>query len=224
MRGQSPYPPQGLEADLELLRAQGGDWEPQEILRRFGVAQADQDHLPRLLTAAAVILGAGKMSQLALRMEQTLLRVAPPLRVMRQDASVAHRHDVVQAVLDRIPEALREIRTVRNRADNDVAGLPGGLRGADLAYLTMGIRTLILSSELATRRSPVGIEHALGLVMARPSLAYSEEWVERLFESSVLEGIQLFWAEELGRVILVFDDGRLAYDPAPELSEEDEWS
>lgn len=210
-----PLPPGGLEGDRAPL-AVDGDWGPQAILERFGRALSDQDQLPRLLAAIAVLSGPGRIAELCVRLIHGFAALAPSLRALLLLEPLAPRHDLVRQMQDRIKVAELELEEVRKRALNDLVGRAGGLRGTELAYLVMGLRSFVLATEVTRRRTAIGFEDALVLALTPPVLAYAEEWAARLYGSAHFEGFQLFWPKEYARTILVYDDGRLAYDPKPE--------
>ncbi len=208
-------PPSGLEGDFAPLVVDG-NWGPKGILERFGPSIADQDQLPRLLAAIAVLLGPVRIVELVTRLEHGFAALRPSIRAILHVEALAKRHDLVKQMLERIGVAEAELKEVRGRAQNDLAGRPMGLRGTELAYLVMGLRSFILATEVSKRRTPIGFEDGLVLATTPPVLAYVEEWAQRLFGSLYFEGFQLYWPKEYGRTILVYDDGQLAYDPKPE--------
>lgn len=214
-RPDAPLPPGGLEGDRAPL-AHEGEWGPQAILARFGPSLTDQDQLPRLIAAIAVLLGPGRIAELAVRLTHGFAALRAPLKSLLAVEALAKRHELVQQMQERIKAAELELEEVRKRAQNDLVGRPGGLRGTELAYLVMALRSFVLATEVAKRRTPLGFEDALVLAVTPPVLAYAEEWAMRLFGTLHFDGFQLFWPKEYARVILVYDDGRLAYDPKPE--------
>lgn len=210
-----PLPPGGLEGDLAPLQEEG-HWGPKQILERFGVAQSDQDQLPRLLAAVAVLLGPGRIAELATRLLHGFAALRPSLQAILHLEALRERHDLVKQMLDRIKVAEVELESVRGRAQNDLVGRPGGLRGTELAYLILGLRSFVLATEVSRRRTPIGFADGLVLALSPPVLAYVEEWAVRLFGTTHFEGFQLFWPPDYRRTILVYDDGHLAYDPKPD--------
>jgi hypothetical protein len=67
---------------------------------------------------------------------------------------------------------------------------------------------------LSAKPSPAGVRRMQVYIENAPSPSYLEEVRQKLLPWRLF-GIQFFQPQSLGRVVLVYDDGRLAYDPGP---------
>ena len=92
----------------------------------------------------------------------------------------------------------------------------------DLDILRDHVRTLVTAQELCGRRNVAGIDFGLRCVERGPSLPEAEKWLQRFTGVSHVEGAMLFWPKEYGRVVIVYEDGRLAYDPGAAFEDETE--
>ncbi len=223
-RGEMQLPPRKVtKADLEPLR-DDIEWRPTRILARFGPAPNEREYLSRLIVACAVLQGAHRVLELTERLQTIMKNARPRTKRMLEEESLAPRKTVLEKVDKRIEEARLELVQTRARAANDFDDEPlnpDGLRFVDLAILTSHVRTAVLCHEVTTRRNLRGIDYGIAVISRAPDLAYAEAWVERALGSAKMNGILLYWPREYGRVLVVYDDGRLAYDPGA-TPEEDE--
>jgi hypothetical protein len=193
-----------------------GRWEPRRILEYFGTSRDESENLARVITAACVIEGIGRIAELATRIDYYAATALPRLEQMLRDKTFEPRQAVLAELCRQLFAAKREMPATRARAKNDVeAGRVDGLRHFDLQMLLHYTRMTVGSNEIKLQRNIVGFERALQVARMSPPLDYAELWLDRLTPSSPLQGIQLFAPRELGRVVVVYDDGRLAYDPGP---------
>jgi len=203
--------------DLELLEGPDG-WRPADVLRRFGAAQTLGEHLARLVVAGAVHLGPRRVLELTERLTSLVAQLEPRIRGLRADDGLAPRHAFLDDLLGRLRAARTELSRTRARAAN-AAGLPGnpdGLRFLDLLVLMAQTETVLTAHELSGRRNVTGIDFARGVAGRPPELSHAEAWLERLLGSARPAGLLLFRPPHYGRVVLVHEDGRLAYDPGAE--------
>ncbi|MEL6184106.1 MAG: hypothetical protein AAFU79_05725 [Myxococcota bacterium] len=203
------------EPELRPLRVDD-DWRVVRILDLLPAAETPQDALPLLLVAASVTQGPGRVYELADKARGTHLRSLGRVEGLLAEPA-AHRHgDFLARLVEGGRLALTELGEVRTRADNDRdpdVSRPYGLRLLDLLVLVDHVGSAIGAHEVARRAHPAGVSFARALVEAAPEPDFAETWVERLM-GSPLRGVRLFWPREYDRLLLVFDDGRLAYDPA----------
>jgi hypothetical protein len=215
-RGAQQLPPRMVEAeDLELLR-DGDDWAPTQVLRRFGPARTEQEHLPRLIVAAGILEGPHRLRELSERLLQLDAQIEPRLRGLLVDDALGPRRGFLETVVTQLGIARLELPQTRARAANNAAGVwphPDGLRFLDLDILVTQTETAVLAQELSGRRNVTGLDFARAVVGRPPELRYAESWLERLYGTVRLGGVLLYRPEEFGRVLLVREDGRLAYDP-----------
>lgn len=214
-------PPAGGEArsardvtaeDLRTLR-EDGEWRPATIVQRFGPMRGDGEYLPRLLVACGLLQGPLKIRELTERLIGLANVALPRLERMIDDESLERRHDRLKAIRDRSFAARQDLPATRARANNDLDPThPDGLRAIDLEMLASDTGAVILGSEIATKRNLTGIDYAIRTVADRPEQRYAEDWMARVF--GTVSGILLFTPPEYGRVVVVHEDGRLAYDPA----------
>ncbi len=215
-RGQDFLPPREITAaDLEPLRT-GFDWRPTVILRRFGPAPQDEAYLPRLLVACAVLQGAHRIQELSERLIALNNVSTPRVAQMAGDEALASRKGPLKELKKRLNGARDELVATRARAANDLETEqlhPDGLRYVDLAILSQQTETAIRAHEVSRRRNVAGIDYGIGMAGRVPSQAYAEEWCERALGTAKMNGLLLFTPREYRRVVIVYEDGRLAYDP-----------
>jgi hypothetical protein len=204
------------ENDLRPLR-EDGDWRPAVILRRFGGVKKESEHLPRLVIACSVIQGVHKVRELCERLLAQIYIAQPRIQRMVDDDSLERRRDLLKDLIRRILEARQDLPATRARATNDLDRSPDGLREIDLEMLVTHMEAVVLAAECATKRNLTGIDYAAYISKTQPDQRYVEDWLERALGSSTLSGILLFTPPEYGRVVVVFTDGRLAYDPGAKL-------
>lgn len=223
-RGEEQLPPREVtEADLDPLR-DDIEWRPTQILDQFGPARDDREYLGRLIVSCAVLQGTHRMLELTERLLTMMTNAEPRARRMLNEESLEPRHKVLEKVKKRIGEARLELAQTRARAANDLDDeplKPDGLRYLDLHILTSHVRTAVLCHEVTTRRNLTGIDYGLAVAASVPDLRYAEDWLERALGSADMHGVLLYWPPEYGRVVVVYDDGRLAYDPGAPIDEED---
>lgn len=213
----APRPPPSEFSDL--LR-EDGDWRPKAILDRLGPALSGSEMLQYLIVATAILHGAQKVTLLAQRLELEARRVVPRLDTIARDAALALNADRIGEVVTRCREALRTMPAAKARASNDqLGGRGGGLRTSDLTNLVSAVGGVVLGVEMSGRPSPAGITRALRLFERHPPFDLITTWTSRLMPGPAAIGFQLYVPPQLGHPVLVFDDGRLAYDPLPS----DDW-
>ncbi len=208
-------PREPTEADLATLR-EDGDWRPVVILKRFGTAKKDSEHLPRLVIACALFHGPNRMRELSERLLAQINIASPRVQRMIDDESLARRHELLKSVMKGMQNARQDLPATRARASNDLdhTNHPDGLRQIDLEMLVTHMEAVVLGAECATKRNLTGIDYAAQLAKSVPDQRYVEDWLERALGTTALSGILLFTPQEYGRVVVVHHDGRLAYDPA----------
>ena len=217
-----PPPREITEEDMEPLRYDE-DWRPVQVLKRFKPAQDDSEYLPKILVACAVLQGVHRILDLTERLLNISKVAEPRLRQMANDDALASKKKQLKELKGWMTLAKQELVQTRARANNDVDPdplKPDGLRMLDLDILTTHTRTMIKAHEITSRRNVTGVNFGLAVANRAPDLRYAEDWLERALGTNELNGILLFWPEEYARVIVVYDDGRLAYDPVA--VEEDE--
>ncbi len=205
------------EAELRLLRS-NDQWRSASILERLGPAKEEKFQLPCLMVGAAALLGPQRVFELCERMRSHLNRAQPRIQQLIKDESLGMFKDPLKEVLKRLRLADEELPEVRSRAANEMdidVSHPGGLRLLDLQILVEHLYPIICASEISSRRNQAGIRFSFGLAQTPPDLRYAEEWMQRLFGARRLRGVRLFWPQQYGRVVVVHEDGRLAYDPLP---------
>jgi len=211
------------EGDLEPLRVHG-DWAPMSILERLGPAPTDEEALSYLIVACGVLEGARRLAELCGKVEYLSIASGPKLDVMLKDKTLEPQHPRIQEFLDAVTRSRREIPGTKARASNDAHGhRPDGLRVYDLRNLVHFIHAVIGATEVSGRRNLLAIDFALQYIDRLPNMHFVETWLDRILPSASLQSVQLIEPEELHRVVVVFNDGRLAYDPRAEIEEEEEW-
>ena len=226
-KGQDFLPPREItDADLVPLR-QDFDWRPTIILKSYGPAANDHEYLPRLLVACAVLQGVHRVQELTERLIALNNVNLPKVTQMASDDALAIRKSALKDLRRRLNSARVELVATRARAANDIDTEqlhPDGLRLVDLAILTQQTETTILAHEVARRRNIAGIDYGMGVAQRRPPQDYAEDWCERVLGTARMHGLLLFTPREYARVVVVYEDGRLAYDPGAKPAEEEEAS
>ena len=212
------------EADIQPLRVDSA-WRPVQVLKWFGPARADHEYLARMLVACAVLQGVHRILELSERLLVLISIQYPRVLQMLRDEALESKKPQLLELKGRLELARHELTQTRARAANDIDGEPqnpDGLRVMDLEILKAHSQMIVIGHELTTRRNVAGIEFGLSVALNVPNQRYVEDWLDRALGSSELHGILLFTPEEYGRPIIVYDDGRLAYDPAQPLEGEDD--
>ncbi|MBK6684181.1 MAG: hypothetical protein IPG45_06890 [Deltaproteobacteria bacterium] len=218
--GAEGLPPQEiLPAQLEPLRLEH-EWRPSLILREFGPARTDQEYLARLVVSVAVFQGVHRILELTEKLLTLFNLGQPRVRSMLADDALKLRKEFLSDLHKRIAGARAELAQTRARAANDLEGeplSPDGLRLLDLEILADHTETGIMTHEVMARRNTTGLDFGVAVARALPLQRYAEEWVERLFGTAQMHGALLFTPPDYGRVLLVYSDGRLAYDPGADV-------
>lgn len=204
------------EAELRPLRIDD-DWRVIRILDLLPPAAAPHEALPRLLVAGSVTQGPGRVFELADRARATLRGGGRRVEALLEEPAGVRHGDFLRPLLESTQLALAELDEVCTRADNERdpdVHRPYGLRLLDLMVLADHVGAAIAVDEVARRPHPAGVGFARALVQEAPDPDFAETWVERLMGSTPLRGVRLFWPRDYDRLLLVFEDGRLAYDPA----------
>lgn len=192
-----------------------GDWRPQFILRRFGPAVRPDEQLARLFVALAVLHGPAKVKDLILRVEIELRRTAPRLEMIASDPSLANARPLLKDLIARASPAIAEIPKLKARALNETKPNPSvGLTLKDLGVLVDLVRATVFGHEITARPSPAGVERTRQTFGGPPTLGVTKIWLKRLLPGLPAASAHLTDAPALGRVVVVHEDGRLAYDPA----------
>jgi len=223
--GADELPPREiLPEDLEPLR-RDMEWRPSMILDWFGPCQDDAEYLGRLLVACGVIQGPHRLHELTERLRAMLAAYLPRVRLMRNDDVFAARKPALDQLVKQLTTGTKELIQTRARAANDMDGEPAnpdGLRMVDLLILVSHVHTAMQAQEIAQRRNVAGVDFGLAVARQVPDMRRAEDWLDRLMGNSELNGILLYWPPSYGRVVIVYEDGRLAYDPGAEVEDYEE--
>ena len=141
---------------------------------------------------------------------------------MASDETLSARKTQLRELRRRLNTARAELVATRARAANDLDSEqlnPDGLRQLDLVILVQQTETSVLAHEIARRRNIAGVDFGLGMTGRVPPQDYAEEWLERVFGRAKMGNLLLFTPREYNRVVIVYQDGRLAYDPAAKQAE-----
>lgn len=209
------------EEDLYPLRVDL-EWRPTQILEAFGPARGDREYLGKLLVACGVIQGPHRLAEMADRLRSMQAAFLPRLRRMRDDEAFVQRQGELDELVKRVNTGLKEMVQTRARAANDMEGEPAnpdGLRLVDLYILANQVDNAVAAHEVVQRRNVVGIDFGLAVGLRAPDMRYAEDWLDRTMGNAPLNGILLYWPPSYGRVVVVYEDGRLAYDPGAEPEE-----
>lgn len=221
-RGEDHLPPREItEADLRPLR-EGFDWRPTVVLRAYGPSRTDPEYLPRLLVACAILQGVHKLQELTERLIALNNVNLPRVNQMVANDALLPRRGELKALRTRLNTARMELVATRARAANDADAdilNPDGLRYVDLAILTEQTETCVLGQEVASRRNVAGIDFGTRVAGQQPHQEYAEEWCDRVLGGANMHGLLLFTPREYARVVVVYADGRLAYDPGAPVPE-----
>jgi hypothetical protein len=209
-----PAPREPGPNDLRPLRVEG-EWRPTIILRRFGGIRKETEFLPRLLVACAAVSGVHRIREMTERLVGLANVALPRVQRMIDDETLERRHGTLKDIVDRLHAARQDLPATRARANNDLDNdHPDGLREIDLEMLVAHTESVMVGTEVATKRNLTGIDFAIHLATTPPDQRYAEDWLDRALGTAGLSGILLFTPREYGRVVIVYEDGRLAYDPA----------
>lgn len=235
MRSMAPTPPpprpagvdelpprEILESDLEPLR-RDFDWRPSMILEWFGSCQDDAEYLGRLLVGCGVIMGPHRLFELTERLRSMLLNLLPRVRQMRDDDAFVGRKKQLDMLVKQLNSGAKELVQTRARAANDMDGEaanPDGLRMVDLLILVSNVHVAVQAFEAGQRRNVTGLDFGFAVARQVPDISRSQRWLDRLMGNAALNGILLYWPPAYGRVVIVYEDGRLAYDPGAPLDDD----
>ncbi|MFO0727107.1 MAG: hypothetical protein U1E65_25220 [Myxococcota bacterium] len=200
--------------DLSAPLRQLGDWRPQSILKKLGSAKSPDEELGLLIVALGVLHGPPRVRDLVVRIEIELRRIAPRLEVIAAEPSLAKARPLIDALVQRGRPLIADLPKLKARAANETKPNPVvGLVIGDLLAIAALVRTVAMGSELTAKPSPAGIDRARRQFDASPPIALVRTWVKRLLPdlaASAMIGVD----PAFGRVVLVHEDGRLAYDAA----------
>jgi hypothetical protein len=192
-----------------------GEWRPQSILRRLGPAPEEPHYLAYLMVALTVLHGPERVHALFGRLESEGRRLLPRL------LAVVEQEGLDRALLEdthaELTTLCRELGPVRARVANEPrGGVPVGMNTGDLKFIARFARAVIAATELVTRPSPAGVARTKRLLSRPPIMADALAWARRLLPAGTRGAAML--AQGGGRVLVVFGDGQIAYDPlaAPE--------
>ncbi|MCA9554276.1 MAG: hypothetical protein KC933_29845 [Myxococcales bacterium] len=215
-------PPREItEQDLLPLR-EDVEWRPAYILEALGPAEKEADFLGNLLVACAVIQGPHRLYEMTERLRHMMTAFVVRIRAMRGDDALASRRADLDMLVKRLNSGIKELVNTRARAANDMDSdvlRPDGLRVLDLRVLTSQITTSVEAQEVVRRRNVAGIDYGIAVARRAPDMAYAEDWLDRALGNARLNGILLYWPPAYGRVVVVYEDGRLAYDPGASLDD-----
>lgn len=208
-------PREVTEADLEPLRV-GEEWLPWVIVKRLGSVEHGKESLPKLLVACGIFQGPMRIRDLTDNLTTEIKIALPKLKLMLSDQTLARRKPMLQELIVKMQLARTDLVSTKARASNDMEehGVDG-LVALDVDMLVAHIQSVVLGAEIAAQRNITGVDFAVRTAYLPPTLADAEGWVERAFGTTSLPGFLLFVPPGYGRVVLVHDDGRLAYDPGP---------
>ncbi len=212
-------PTQPEEQDERPLRVQG-EWAPEDILERLGAAQSRREQLPKLLVAYAILQGSPRVYELIQRLETFGVPARTRLGMMEKNAAFRSRQAELSAIYAELEAGRRSFAVLKAKAQNDVRAAPNGLRTYDLPHLVRLTGAVVAATELTNKGNIAGIDIALGYAWGRPEFEFTCMWVDKLMPKSSSASVTVFEPEELSRVVLVYQDGRLAYDPGTGEDEE----
>lgn len=222
--GVDELPPREItEDDLVPLRGMELEWRPSAILDWFGPARDDSEYLGRLLVGCGVIQGPHRLFELTERLRGMLAAYLPRVDLMRKDDVFSPRKPQLEQLVKQLNTGVKELVQTRARAANDMEGEPAnpdGLRMVDLLILVSHVHSAVSAHELAQRRNVAGLDFGLAVARQPPDMRRAEDWLDRLMGNSDLNGILLYWPPSYGRVVIVYEDGRLAYDPGAPIEED----
>lgn len=202
----------------------GGEWAPAEVLERLGPAESTREQLPKLLVAYAILQGSPRVYELIQRLETFGVPARARLGVMAKNAAFKSRQDELGAIHAELETGKRSFPVLKAKAQNDMRAVPNGLRTHDLGPLVRLTGAVVAATELLNKGNVAGIDIALGYAWGRPEFEFTCSWVDRLMPKASSDSVTVFEPDELGRVILVYQDGRLAYDPqASDLDDQAEY-
>ncbi|MCK6550463.1 hypothetical protein L6R52_31795 [Myxococcota bacterium] len=206
--------------DLRPLRIDG-EWRPSVILKRFGPMKRETEYLPRLVVACAVLGGVHRIREACERLVAAAMIAVPRVKRMVDEPSLERRQGTLKEILEKMLAARQDLPATKARATNDLdAWHPDGLREIDLEMLVHHTSAVVIGSEVATKRNLTGLDFAIHTATSAPEQRYVQDWLDRILGTASISGILLLTPRDYGRVVVVYDDGRLAYDPAAPADED----
>lgn len=186
------------------------------ILDQLPPAAEGPDMLPMLLVAAGVVKGPKGIQELAEHAagwsERGRRRLAG---VVEEGGAPGPLGRTVSAALANARAAEPTFSDIKIRAVNEAGGrVREGfvLRTFDLMRLAWALRPALEVAEMAERPGPAGLRRGAALAQHPPDVELVDKWRGRLLPGP-LRGARPLWPRGEDHVLLVFDDGRLAYDP-----------
>src|SRR5262245_52098586 len=196
----------------EPLRDPSGDWSPLRAIDELGPAINEGEQLAHLLTAFALLVGPQKVHVLATRLDVEAARLRPRIEAMPKDRSLVQVAPVLNEIVLSLAEALLHLPAIKARAANDQGGKPAGLKVSDPQTLARATNAVIRSLEAANKPNPAGVNRALKFLARTPSQLDVPSWAQRLLPGPNA-GFRWATPPELGRVVILSAEGRIAYDP-----------
>ncbi len=199
-----------MSDDRRALR-ELGEWRPQSILRRLGPAPEPPQHLAHLLLALTVLHGPERVHALFGRLEAEGRRLVPRLQAHVELDGMDR--PLIEETVGELSALFKELPPVRARVANEPrGGIPVGMNTGDLRFLTRLIRAVVTGQEVVARPSLAGAARTRKLLAGAPLILDAVSWARRLLPSGT-QGAAMLASGPGRRVVVVFGDGRLAYDP-----------
>lgn len=206
-----------MSDDRRTLR-ELGEWRPQSILRRLGPAPGDPQHLAYVLLALTVLHGPARVHGLLSKLETEGRRLLPRLQAHAEIEGMDKA--LIDDTTGELSALLRELGPTRARVANEPrGGQPVGMNTGDLKVITRLLRAVITGQEVLARPNAAGAVRTRRLLSSRPIIADAVSWARRLLPSGTQGAAML--ARGPSHVVVVFGDGRLAYDPAAQEPDDD---
>jgi hypothetical protein len=199
--------------ELSLICPSGQDWQPDRVLEYLGPALQPSETLIRLVVAAAVVEGPLRLNELAIQIERLGQLKIALLGNKLVDPHFEKYHLRLQCLISQLRPPQRHLQAARARLENSLNTQQIELLYFDVRVLLHFGQRALWAQIFSVARNAVGLEQLFGVYEAAPPMVECEEWCERLLPSGPLTRCMFFEPVDYDRLVIVYQDGLLAYDP-----------
>jgi hypothetical protein len=176
-----------------------------------GPAVDEAHHLAHLLLVLTILHGPERVHALLGRLEAEGRRALGRLKAQSELEGLDRQ--LISDTIAELEALFRDLAPVRARVANEPrGGQPVGMNGGDLKFMVRLIRAVITAMEVMARPSASGALRTKRFLSTSPIMPDALNWARKLLPAGTQGAAKL--AQGPDRVVVVFGDGRIAYDPA----------
>jgi len=199
--------------ELALICPGAKGWRPKLVLSFMGPAYQESETLVRLLLACCVVEGPLRIVEFATQIEKLCQLKQSALKSKLADPQYEDSHPFLSALITEIQTPRVALKETRARLSNTVKSEKIGITYYDIRVLLHYAQLSVWAYLFSVAPNAVGVKRSLEVFHRAPALLDCEEWLDRVLPSGVIQRCLLFEPADYSRVVLVYKDGLLAYDP-----------